>query len=432
MGIEYEFLTPNPSNREEEAKNFIKQYNISYVNKLETEHDNMMEIVTKKMPVATGFKHIKQFFESAKAFGITFPNTAGIHISISHKRYNKKDINLVKFLVLISGDYLHSLFPERSYVKNITDKIRNVLQLSHYSSINDIEKSILNFFTAGEDRNIKYITTKISDYFDQDGRIELRFFGGKNYDKQYDEIRWQTLRALYILSIAYEHDMFRKEYLKTLYSLTNPKPLPDDYDLSNTSPSDALELLMTYRDDGRLTDIIATSAEYSVEYARHVIKGRFEDGEDAIITSHDSSFVYAMAVIGGRFEKGESIISTDARSSYNYALDILEGRFEKGEDAIANSVDFSLNYAIRVLKGRFEKGEDIIATSAEHSFEYALEVLKGRFEKGEDIIATSPEYSFLYATEVLKGRFEKGEAVMYDKLSFNKEQKYKKLTGIQL
>lgn len=455
MGIEYEFLTPNPNDRESETTDFISTYNIKNIEKVVKEHDNMMEIVTNKMSITDGLAHIRNFFATAKQYGITFPDTAGMHISISHRNAKDKDFNYTKFMVLISGGYLHRIFPERNYVGNIDKELTQLLAKTKPKTVQEVENIINDMMASGSPRLIgkKYITTKLSDYTTHDGRIELRFFGGENYNTRYNDIRNQLLRAIYILSIALDDSMYRKEYLNQLGKLiTNSQDM---------EAQDALDILLRkkvspYR-RSQLEEIISHDVISSFRYSKEVIKGRFEKGEDAIsqnkvlsqryasevlksrfekaeeiiATDAELSFLYARDALGGRFEKGEEIIATDAELSLQYARHALGGRFEKGEDAISKSARHSVRYAEKVLGDRFEKGEDAIADNDILSLSYARDVLNGRFEKGEDAIATSPSVSIAYVREVLNSRFEKGEEILKQSDSEDKDEYYQ-LTGIRL
>ncbi len=156
-------------------------------------------------------------------------------------------------------------------------------------------------------------------------------------------------------------------------------------------------------------------------YAKNVLKGRFEQGEEVISKDDYYSYYYAKDALKplgiDRFEKGEEAISKSTEYSYLYALNVLKGRFVKGEEAISKSAYFSYNYALYVLKplgiDRFEKGEKVISKDDKYSYDYAVNVLEGRFEQGEEAISKDAEYSYYYALDVIKplgiGRFEKGE-----------------------
>jgi hypothetical protein len=53
---------------------------------------------------------------------------------------------------------------------------------------------------------------------------------------------------------------------------------------------------------------------------------------------------------------------TDPQSAYYYAKHIIKGRWEQGEAIIATDPDWAYWYAYYVIKGRWEQGEPIIAT----------------------------------------------------------------------
>jgi len=75
-----------------------------------------------------------------------------------------------------------------------------------------------------------------------------------------------------------------------------------------------------------LETLISQDAKYSFRYAKHVIKGRWELGENSISKDAKCSYWYAIDVIKGRWELGENSISKDAKCSYWYAIDVIKGR----------------------------------------------------------------------------------------------------------
>lgn len=218
IGIEYELILASGEQSIHEAKQFIEKYNIGHIHTIINEHAGMMEIITEKMPLDIGLKHIQHFLASATEHGMTFPSTAGMHVSISHVGASGKEINFTKFLVLMAGDYLHSIFPERPHVSNIASNINSVLRKTAATTVNEIEDNINTSIAKGE-LGEKHISTKLSDYNIMDGRIELRYIGGEHYNKRYEEIRWHVLRSVFILGIAYDPAMYRKEYLTMLHKL---------------------------------------------------------------------------------------------------------------------------------------------------------------------------------------------------------------------
>ena len=138
--------------------------------------------------------------------------------------------------------------------------------------------------------------------------------------------------------------------------------------------------------------IIAKSPYWSLEYARNIGR-RFHAGEKAILNSNNASWIvnYAQEVIGGRWPEAEPIIVKDARAFLSYASK-LKLRLPLGEKTILNSnnVHWMVSYAKYVIDGRWPEAEPFIAKHAEASYRYAVDVLNGRFALGERAIRKIP------------------------------------------
>jgi lambda repressor-like predicted transcriptional regulator len=161
-------------------------------------------------------------------------------------------------------------------------------------------------------------------------------------------------------------------------------------------------------------EIIAKSPYYAYHYARHVIKGRWPEGEKAIAKDGEYAYEYARNIIKGRWPEGESEIAKDPVLAIMYAANIIKGRFPEAEDYILNSYnqEHPLDYAVRI-KRKFPKGEEVFARNARSAYLYALISLrKRRFKQGESMIAKSPTYAYEYAKHVIKGRWPEGERII--------------------
>ena len=247
IGIEYECILPDnllTGDLIQDGTDYVYNNQIRNIDKVEKEHDNMVEIITNVMPLLSGLKHIKNFFDVAKKNNVTFPDTAGLHISISRKGAFDHDINLVKFMVLLDANYIHGIFPTRMFVQNASSVMRNAMkeyvsnELGNDVSMVDIDQAerVIKKRLNDEDEDFsKYITAKISDYVTQGGRIELRFVGGKDYDKQFNSIVYQVVRACFLIGVAYDNQLYRKEYLKKLYTYIPSKDEMAVYDLFNNN-----------------------------------------------------------------------------------------------------------------------------------------------------------------------------------------------------
>ncbi len=230
MGIEYEFNVNYHSqymgDDEDDdddlddvdyVERVLDAHGIHQIDSILEEHDGMIEVVTDVLTIEEGLSHIKRMFYMMNALKFDTEDFAGMHISISYKD-GSSDINLTKFLVLMSSGYLHRIFPERRHVEDIRGLMIQAIRDDYSESefiVDEVEQVIEN----NEGVMAKEVTIKISDFFSSNGRIELRFPGGADYQRRFNEMRWHTLRALYLLGIAHSDELFQKDYIKNLYKI---------------------------------------------------------------------------------------------------------------------------------------------------------------------------------------------------------------------
>jgi hypothetical protein len=69
-----------------------------------------------------------------------------------------------------------------------------------------------------------------------------------------------------------------------------------------------------------------TNPYWANDYARHVLKGRFPEGEAAIATDPYVAYVYARDVLKGRFPEGEAAIATDEYCANQYLIEFPEAK----------------------------------------------------------------------------------------------------------
>lgn len=108
----------------------------------------------------------------------------------------------------------------------------------------------------------------------------------------------------------------------------------------------------------------AKSAEYAYKYA-DIYDMEFPEGEEAIATSHKYSYEYAKWVLRGRFEKGEAAIGTEPYYSYYYARDILlkdypAKNFPEGEKVMKTDTTVWKMYNKRLKEAKLPYDEAVI------------------------------------------------------------------------
>lgn len=240
IGMEYEFRGFKGENgsyvfmNTTDIGDILDQYNIPY-GRVEKEHDHQVEVITDIMSVPSGMKHLQRMFELLKTktdvmFFDIDEHKSGLHISISLSE-SKYPFNPLKFLLFMNTKYINTLFPERNYtvnndsilssmptIENIDDyDVRNnSRELDRFSE--DLQRDISGGNSGNVDKRLlKFTSIKLSDYVEYNGRVELRFFGGKDY-LNYELVKDQIARSLYLLDIAHG-DKFDAEYKKLLYKL---------------------------------------------------------------------------------------------------------------------------------------------------------------------------------------------------------------------
>jgi len=400
VGVEYE-MKFEPDVTMDDVITMLNKYGIAF-DSVTTEHDDMIEIITGKMFLREALTHIKSMFSFIEQEDITVPEMAGMHISISTNKYELDDFNHVKFLLLMDSDYIHKVFPERDHVKNYNRYIEIMLSelpSQRLRSKKDVENIEWRIMTELE--GSKYITAAVKDYFTSDGRIELRFIGGKDYHEMYDDIKIQLLRSLLLMEVAYT-DLYDKVYYKELSSYLN-----QDIKLSGVR-KEAYEIIKSgnSRDAYRF---IEKNAKHFFKTGK-LPKDLLDKLENVIIQNPRISVAYAKNILNADFPKGEDMIATDPISSLIYAVFRREP-FEKGEAEMAKDGAVALQYA-RTIGEPFPEGEEAISEHPNRSYMYARHVLHGAFPLGEDAIATESDTALKYALYVINDRFPKGEAMI--------------------
>lgn len=70
-------------------------------------------------------------------------------------------------------------------------------------------------------RHQKYSGINYQGLFTQNGRVELRFFGGEDYNEKIDEYFDILIKFMYVLKVVSDDDGYDKEYYKDMFKITN-------------------------------------------------------------------------------------------------------------------------------------------------------------------------------------------------------------------
>ena len=356
VGIEYE-IRPNMYQRVELEKELEKRGLMNAIDKILPEHDEMTEVITKKLSLKEGINHIKQMFKYLTEKDIEVPEMAGMHISVSTNKYNLDDFNAVKFYLLLDSEYIHKIFPARTHVVNVAHKLKNSIEMivrtmPEYdedsfktnittTKIQDLEKRIHNELQE------KYQTVNIKEYNLRDGRIELRFFGGEDYHTLFDDIKQQLLRALFIMELGYT-DLYKKEYYKEIYNVIKNigyddrddkegihKSRDELLDAIRAEDADQIYKIMNYRNLG--FDVTNTPPKLF----KKILNIMLEHASDQRLLFFAKLVKKDIPAIKERMKEKAS---SDPELAAAYAVSVMDDRFYEVEEEILASSDSAGRY----------------------------------------------------------------------------------------
>lgn len=203
----------------------LVDYELSHGINVETDNNYQFELITDIMTVGECLDSLQEVFEFIDDHGYTTKHS-GLHISISSDKWSNTPFNFLKFFTLMQFTHVLDVFPERQYVNNLYNKFVRSENTIHIvkdaiKNTNNLSQCVSNIHNTLSDINLwkdgflstKYQSVKFGDYEISKGRIELRFFGGDNYEDRYDEVEQLLFKSLYMMELSYG-DLYDKEYKK--------------------------------------------------------------------------------------------------------------------------------------------------------------------------------------------------------------------------
>lgn len=195
------------------------------------EGHNQIELITRNPPMSLSdaIKDLKKVFSFIDSYGTT-SKYSGLHISVSvPDKFNSGiELNYEKLFILMNFGFItKNLFGERDHVDSIDRLVKTRIKafistqrfkdiaLKH-NSAKMIYDKIFDEINFKQIVTNKYQSMNLGDYHKSNGRIELRFFGGENYEKRYNEIVDLIIKSLLLISSSYD-DKYDRIYQKARY-----------------------------------------------------------------------------------------------------------------------------------------------------------------------------------------------------------------------
>lgn len=192
-----------------------------------------VEVITHPEPIEDAMETMEAMFSHIREVGSTSTIT-GLHVNMSIKglTFNKQNFNKVKFIVLM--DLAHLItpdskgfikFPPRNHVSDMLESVSSPLDMFTMASSTNFDH-VVNTLEKLIEEDTKYQSINFSHAFGEYvsphlRRVEMRFFGGKDYEKRYDEIYWNIHRAAYMMLAGFDKEFGDREYKQLIYRWLN-------------------------------------------------------------------------------------------------------------------------------------------------------------------------------------------------------------------
>jgi len=175
------------------------------------------EVITKPIPSNIAFDILEDIFEIlSKEYGFTTNYSTGFHINISNIYTEKKQpVDIVKLMLFLGESHELEKYnrTHNMYSVNLYELVRN--HGTYFSTnMTDVEQFIAktNELIKKENKVTRYLSFNPRTL--DDGYMEFRIAGGKDYQKDIEMLRDSANRYVRCLHIACRPDLNKREYYK--------------------------------------------------------------------------------------------------------------------------------------------------------------------------------------------------------------------------
>lgn len=216
------------------------------------------ELISPALPIGETMGYMEKIFDYLAADETVETNeNTGMHVSVNIDGKEGKDYDILKIALFLGEQYVGKLFGRDD--KSVRGKnwaeehLPFLMQAMKKMAKNDFEFSTKDLFAIMDKNydqflsgfslaaeNQKRIVAELEhfgmyvfdeifkesryrvfnlDHLEEKGYIEFRKMGGIDYHKKYETVKDTVLRYAYVLKLATEPELERKEYQKKLYKL---------------------------------------------------------------------------------------------------------------------------------------------------------------------------------------------------------------------
>lgn len=249
------------------VENEMPSHMSRYIEKVEEDSSlsHGAEVVTDPLTLTDTFDFMEDMFAFIQKNGYT-DDGCGMHVNISHRLMGKEvRLNPLRILTLLDPDFLQNRTTNRKLDK-YEERSRYAQSFGSILSREDILGALVeSYATKGFDaletdlsfylvRAEKYRAINFTALFNVEQpdrrRIEVRLFGGKDYEKRFAEIQHDIYNLCYTIQAMVDPDFKKREHLEGMFRLLNRASARYDRNLKTTF----MDLVSRYRKTGRISE----------------------------------------------------------------------------------------------------------------------------------------------------------------------------------
>lgn len=234
-----------------------------YIEKIEEDASlsHGAEVVTDPLTLADTFDFMEDMFAFIQKHGYT-DDGCGMHVNISHRLMGKEvRLNPLRILTLLDPDFLQNRtvnrkldkYEERSkYAQSFgsilaQDHILGALVETYVTKgVAGLEEDLSFYLVRAEKYRAINFTALFNVHQPDRRRVEVRLFGGKDYEKRFAEIQHDIYNLCYAIQAMVDPDFKRREHLEGMFRLLNRASARYDGNLKTTF----MDLVDRYRKTG--------------------------------------------------------------------------------------------------------------------------------------------------------------------------------------
>jgi hypothetical protein len=250
--------------------------------------DTGLEFVSPPLPLDEMIKDLAKTVAWAKARGCYTNNSTGLHMNVSVPSYSFNKLDYVKLALLLGDEYVLREFGRSAngYAKSAMGKIREKLPTDP-SQVQALLQQVKNGMAQEASKAIHAgHTDKYTSINTKSGYIEFRSPGGNWLDEDLDKLVNTLYRFVVALDAACDPEKYKKDYLKKLYAVLQPKSEDDSiayfaqYAAGTLSKEQLTAMIKTMRGtatgsywwnvavDGQRIELVASNKEHAWEKAK--------------------------------------------------------------------------------------------------------------------------------------------------------------------